>query len=65
MAAECIQRNKVSGLGSGVDCPNFRIPTLDARVFASQGRQSPSRANHRVFDGSRGKSDTGVCGINA
>ena len=64
MAAVCIQRNKVPGLGRGVDCPNFRIPTLDARVFASQCRRSSSSASHRIFDGSRGNLDT-VYGINA
>ena len=53
MAAVCIQRTKVPGLGSGVDCPNFRIPTLDARVFASQCRHASSSASFRIFDGSR------------
>jgi hypothetical protein len=64
MAGACIQRNKVPGLGSGVDCPNFRIPTLNARVFASQCRHLSSSASHRIFDGSRGNLDT-VYGINA
>ena len=65
MAAVCIQRTKVPGLGRGVDCPNFRIPTLNARVFASQCCHASSSREFRILDGSKGNLRHRVYGINA